>query len=279
MLKFTAAEADADSMRMTEVGRGGGSCVGAAETLVLLDLDNTVMIPKQALATVQYFSDVRAEFMKNAGLSFAEAQLATHPMWKRLAPRCQVMPCEDSTVDCIHKLQESGCIVMGFTHRQPFVAVDTIRQVNSIGLCFAKSCAITNPSRADCLPILDMELSRQPARLQSGILFINDLNSKGEALTALLQHHTDSFAHIRRVVFVDDVLANVEDVMHNAVQWSTQSSQFAEFAGFFYRGSESIIAKVYDPHLGCLQWDHFQNTGIILSNEDTETLLKMKPLI
>jgi hypothetical protein len=143
----------------------------------LVDLDNTLFEGAQALGHANWFYDeVQQRIQK--GMNKEEAIRDFYPNWIRTQKACRVKPLEVDFIPILISLQNRGITIMGLTHRQPFVADSTVRQVSSLGFDFNK----TAPSNETfSIP------ANHPTLYLQGILFVNDSNEKGEVFLPFLQ--------------------------------------------------------------------------------------------
>lgn len=141
---------------------------------------------------------------------------------------------------------------MGLTHRQPFIAQSTARQVASLGFDFTK----TAPSEDSfVLP------ATKPALYAQGILFVNDYNDKGDVFLQFLSIIKKS---PKKVVFIDDRKGNVEGLER------VLSKYGIDYVGVYYTAIEHA-KPVYSRELAEFQYKFLDK---IMSNEAAILLME-----
>lgn len=220
------------------------------ETWVLVDLDNTVFQAKQALGHVNWLQhEVQKQI--ESGKSREAAFYSMYPLWKKTQIMTEVIPVESSFIEAIKQLQDKNIVVIGLTHRQLFIVPETLRQLDSIGVCFQQ----TAPSKS----IFTLS-AKQPAFYAQGVLFVDDFNTKGDVFRSFLQYIGQK---PKKIVFIDDKKKNVEEVAKAALL------EEIEYTGVYYTAVEQGM-QIYSPELAEYQLKFFNN---IMSNEQALQLL------
>lgn len=176
-------------------------------TLVVIDLDNTTMYSKTQYGTDQWY--YRNIVMKEVdkGFTLDEAILRTYPQWVFAQQHNEVIPVDKRIPGIISDLQSKGVPILGLTSREPIVAIPTVKQLNSIGVDFSKS------KLSDLKPSFSAPYS--PA-FYEGVIFVHDLNKKGEILDQFLAQIPEEELTIDKIVFIDDRMSHIENVMKYA---------------------------------------------------------------
>lgn len=170
-----------------------------AETWFLVDLDNCMFQGAQALGHANWFYDELQQRMQK-GMNRDDAIRDFYPHWIKTQKICKVKPLEKNFVPALTALQNKGVVIMGLTHRQPFVADSTLQQVYSLGFDFLK----TAPSKETfCIP------AQTPTLYSQGILFVGDYNKKNEIFEPFLSLIGKT---PKKIVFIDDKRKNVEEL-------------------------------------------------------------------
>lgn len=211
------------------------------DTWLLVDLDNTLFQASQALGHVDWLLDEVSKRIE-LGMSRKDAFHSMYPLWKKTQMIANVIPVEEALIEVIQELQEKGIIVMGVTHREPFLASETLRQVYSLGIDFLKSTPSTNSFEF---------FQNERALYWEGILFVDTFNEKGEIFRSLLKVLGSK---PKKIVFLDDKKKNVEELAEAAV---------IEAIGVYYTAIEQK-PKIYSPDLARMQLNYFDG---IISNE------------
>ena len=178
-----------------------------AGTLLVLDLDNTLIEPEGNLGSDQWFYFLVRKFRARDGMSPAEAEHRAMEEWNRVQPSLQIRAVEADAARIIRSAQDRGFATLGLTARTPEIAQTTFAQLRKIGVHLARR---TIPAREFALP------GAHPILFREGVLFVGESNKKGRVLMDFLKR---TGAHPARVLFVDDKRRHVKDVdreMRNA---------------------------------------------------------------
>ncbi len=223
-------------------------------TLLVLDLDNTVIEPHQTLGGDEWFSDLIRQNLDIEKNRVAAVEAAAKD-WMSVQLLAPMKPVEANTPSLIRKVQAAGNLVIGLTARSEALAERTVEQLHELGICF-----MSNPvSRRNAY--LDRE---NGLRYHEGILFVGERTTKGEALLKFLDHHKFAPPH---VIFVDDRRPYTESVE------SALESREIDHVIFRYGATDSR-AKTYRRDIAELQWQHFKKEKKIISDEEARKTLK-----
>ena len=215
------------------------------DTLVLLDIDDTLLIPVQTLGTDVWFCN-RLNHHKET-LSFTDALDKTIAEWEGIRQLTQVKIVEEGTEKIISDLQSQNIPVMGLTTQGLALATCTVHQLRSLDIDLTK----TAPSNED-----HYFINKHGNLYRDGILFTSG-TPKGPSLLKLLE----SMQYFpKRIVFINDKAAHLKDVEESA-----EASGY-EFIGLRYSFSDKRVAE-YDPKIAEIQWNH-SSFGHILSDEE-----------
>ncbi len=180
------------------------------DTLVIFDLDNTIMETTNYKGSDQWFSAAVEYFIKQYKLSSLEAVAKVVPHYIKTHSVAQVNPVEKDTVPLIAALQKREICIIGMTARSEGCIFDTIRQLSSIEVDLSKTSI--GPKL-----INDFELPHR-ATYKHGILFCSN-NHKGDALIALLareEMYNKEFRYPKKIVCIDDKEKNVKSIEEEA---------------------------------------------------------------
>ncbi len=169
-------------------------------TLLVLDLDNTLIRPAGNLGSDQWYYFLVRKFRERDGLSAAAAEHAAMALWNRVQPSLRMQTVEPETARVIRAEQNRGLLTLGLTARTPDIAGTTIAQLRGVGVNLARH---TVPTRNVTWP------TATPVLFKRGVLFVGEGHEKGRALLQFLQ-----FAGLRpaRIVFLDDKRGHVVSV-------------------------------------------------------------------
>lgn len=221
-----------------------------ADTLLVFDLDNTVIHPVQTLGSDQWF-----QYLLKSNL--VDQSVA---IWSEVQKYTQVEAVESVTPGLILKEQNEGLKVMALTARPANLAQTTIQQLQTVDVDFTQS-----PVYGQDLALGDESFPQ----FISGIEFVSPKFSKGEALAALL--NKIAFKP-RRVVFVDDTPKHTVTV--------NQAMDAAGIENFEFRyGADDARVAAFNPDIARVEYAVFENCGFeIISDSDASTRTAQNPV-
>ncbi len=223
-------------------------------SLVIFDLDNTLMRPCQTLGSdewTQYYVSKLVDTGKGEAEALEEAIGLLHAVYAVT----KVQPMEETTAAVISSLQHQNIPIVAVTSRSSRVASITIRQLASIGI----NLSLTAPSQA-YFPLVDTK----EAVFDNGIVFTTG-KSKKSALLALFKQLSWM---PKRIVFLDDKEQHVQDVC-------SLEQQGIECVGLRYGRADEYIKKL-DPYICDIELQSFLSTlpdAQAESNHDSTPLL------
>lgn len=219
-------------------------------TLLIFDLDNTVVAPNQTLGSDQWY-EYNVKKYEAQGLDKNAAVDRSLVDWTRVQKITKIKPVEDITPGIILKLQNSGIKTMGLTARPEDLAEATVRQLSSIGVNLGRN-PVTN------IDILDP--SNGNFLFQYGIIFLGPKHTKGEVLVEFmkLQNLTP-----KKIVFVDDKAKHVKSVEKELTKLSIP------YIGLRYGAADKDV-KNFSKEISEVQWNVFNG---ILSDERAKAIL------
>jgi Protein of unknown function (DUF2608) len=233
------------------------------DTLVVFDIDNTLIEPRQTLGSDQW---LRAEITKQvaAGLqagdvrSVAEAksQESVLAAWKKIQLVTEVSAVEPGTPSLIDQRQSEGIVMMGLTARPVDLADRTREQLSRVQIFLDHRA----PLRDDVKLKHEGDPNLQ-ALYTRGILFGGN-HSKGDLLVRFLESGRMTFRP-KQILFIDDRAENVADVDHAL-------DRYGKYPHTSYRyGALDAKVKGFDPAVAEVEWNHFQK---ILSDDEARII-------
>jgi hypothetical protein len=193
------------------------------KTLVVFDLDNTLVYANQDLGSDAWFFDVLNEKIAS-GLSREEALAIVLPMYYEVSNHITLSSVEPDSPAVLSTLQNNGIPTVALTTRSLPLVERTKIQVQDAGFNFA-ACKLFAKD-------LTLELVK-PALLTHGIIFCND-NNKGQTLLKMLE--ACNFKP-ETIVFIDDKLSHLVDVEKECLLNKIQ------FIGIRYGKLDSIATQ------------------------------------
>lgn len=215
------------------------------DTLVLLDIDDTLLIPVQTLGTDVWFCHRLKEHKKT--LSSMEALDKSIAEWEGIRQLTKVKIVEEGTEKIISELQSKNIPVMGLTTQGLALATCTVHQLKTLDIDLSR----TAPSKED-----HYFINKHGNLYREGILFTSG-TPKGPSLLKLFE----SMQYFpKRIVFINDKATHLKDV-EEAVE-----AKGYEFIGLRYTHSDKRVAE-YNSEIAEIQWSH-SSFGHILSDEE-----------
>lgn len=223
------------------------------ETLVILDIDDTLLIPVQTLGTDVWFVHRLKHHLKSTedySLALDEA-LAE---WEAVRHLTNVKLVEESTADVIKKMQNDHIIVMGLTTQGLALTTRTLMQLKSLNIDLSK----TAPSQEDHYFIN----GQHGVLYRQGILFTSG-TSKGEALIKFLDIIDYRVKHI---VFINDKKIHLQDVERSLI------TKGMNFTGLRYSYSDQRVAN-FHQEIADIQWT-YSTFDHMISDQEAMLLLE-----
>lgn len=230
-------------------------------TLVILDIDNTILTPNQMVGSDAWFDHLFATLKEQGKLTEGQAEAAASAIWGEVQARTAVRPVEAITPDLIAKLQAQGTIVMALTARPLTLTRTTLIQLKGVGINL-----MMNPV-SKALVDVRVSLPTRPkpvlARYNSGVLFANGAD-KGKLLVAFLKQQKLKPSSI---IFVDDKQYNADNVERALV------AAHINHAVYRYSAADAIV-KTFNGETADLQYFFMQH---ILSDADAALIQEKEP--
>jgi hypothetical protein len=210
-------------------------------TLVICDIDNTLLESEQQLGSVAWGDHMIAE-LKRKGLSEWQAEEIENIYWRLVQPYISVRPVDPHTQDVVRYMQQQGVDVLGLTARAPQEAACTVAQLKAIGVAFKDEATYE-------LPV------QPPALYHAGILFSTPHHKKSDVLLAFLAKSQIDPAF---VIYIDDKISHVQDVVQRL------ENEKVPCIGIRFSGADARM-KEFDAHVAEIQWKAFPD---LLSDDE-----------
>lgn len=222
------------------------------ETLVVTDLDNTVLQPKQMIGSDQW-GEYMNHKLQNRGFTkeestqmavamFASVQMAT--------PLNLFETVEKETSNILKLLKRKKYTVIGLTARPQYLATQTVEVLNFLKINFDDN----KTSRLN-------HVNWAGIRYQDGVFFVGAFNNKGQILKQILdQLSTTAKLKYKRVLFIDDKSHHVKSVDQFI------SSQDVKVYSLRYGAADNRV-KNFNEKIADYQWTILMSSGQIVSDE------------
>ncbi|MDP1880688.1 MAG: DUF2608 domain-containing protein [Parachlamydiaceae bacterium] len=222
------------------------------ETLIILDIDDTLLIPVQTLGTDVWFLSRLDHHLKiNNDRQFALDKALAE--WEAVRHLTSVKIVEEGTEEIVREMQKNNIVVMGLSTQGLALATRTVIQLKSLSI----DLTITAPASQDHYFIN----GEQGVLYRHGILFTCG-TPKGPALLTLL----DMIGFCpKNIVFINDKIAHLQDLEKSA------ESKNINFIGLRYSYSDERVLN-FNREIADIQWKH-STFNRLISDEEAASLL------
>ncbi len=219
--------------------------------LVVLDIDNTLLMPIQELGSDQWFHH-RLDRYIQGGCSLQDALEYALSEWEGVQNLSIMTSPECETPSLIDRLQQHWT-VMGLTTRGLALATRTVHQLQSVGIHLTK-----HTVAEDDIPLLNPRL----ILYRKGILFTSGTH-KGQALLKLL----DAIGYKpQSILFVNDKASHLREVEVAC------EAHHIPFTGLRYGFLDEKVRN-FRPDIAAVQFEQFSQ---ILSDEEAQKILNTR---
>lgn len=167
------------------------------ETLVLFDIDNTLVEPVQEFGSYTWFGTVIQRFEKQ-GFDRITAERKSSAAFTQIQEHVSFKVIEPDTVSVIEQLKTKNIKAMALTARWIGLASATCENLESMNISFQESSLLNGE-----MPLGEI------SGLSHGILFTGDEIPKGQFILSFFEKIGYTPKH---VVFIDDSKKYIEDV-------------------------------------------------------------------
>lgn len=219
------------------------------ETLVLLDIDDTLLLPVQMLGSDEWFLR-HMQDIENKGLTKHLALERCIADWEAIRHITKMRVVEEGTEQIVSKMQEEGVSIMALTTQGMALATRTVQQLADAGFNLLRT--------APCADDFYIALAHHGVLYRKGVLFTSGTD-KGAALFHFLDsiHYTPA-----RIVFINDKASHLKEVENTALK------RGVEFIGLRYAFAD-IHKAAFNYDIAKFQFTH-SSFDRILSDEEAE---------
>ncbi len=217
------------------------------DTLVLLDIDDTLLIPNQMLGCDEWFNYRWKKYIQE-GLDSPSALEKSLAEWEAVRHLTKMTVVEPGTEKIVSNLQRERYTVMGLTTQGVALATRTSQQLKENGI----DLSLAAPRKDDHY----LTLQGHGVLYRNGILFTSG-KPKGRALFMLCEKMGFS---PKRIVFINDKATHLRDIEEEATK------QGVEFIGLRYAYSDKRKA-LFRPEIAEYQFKH-STLNRLLSDEE-----------
>lgn len=225
-------------------------------SLVLIDIDDTLMEPKQTLGSDVWFR-WRIDYYKNQGVEPRIALETALMDWVSVQSLTQVKLVEPGTDKIVQRIQDEGFHVMGLTTRGASLATRTTQQLKTIDIDLSRSAPTHNEL---------LFLNPHEVIFKNGALFTSGTH-KGKALFKFLDQINEQFSvdEIGEVVFINDKTTHLAQIRESCEE------RGIPFIGLRYGFSDERVNN-FSEEIALYQFEQF---GKILSDQEASEELSL----
>lgn len=219
------------------------------ETLVVFDIDNTLIRQNQMIGTHQW-GDYMAARAVRRGVSVDEARQMQHQAFAEVQPSVAVVPVEESVRNVLNLLSQKSVAHFALTARAAVLKDVTRAQLKILNHSFAQSF----PEQKDPAVLADY--------LNDGIIF-SGATPKGELLKKIIDNSKTKFT---KIIFIDDKLYNLESVEKSF----EQSNIILE--SYRYGAADSVV-NAFNPQVADIEYSIFKDQHQLISDQEALSLV------
>ncbi len=226
-----------------------------ADTLILLDIDDTLLIAPQMLGTDEWLNHQTQE-RKKTGMAPSEAFAKSLAEWEAVRHITAMELVEPGINTVIHSLQALGIPVMGLTTQNITLATRTAHHLKEHQLDLSLSAPFYENH---CLKI-----DRRNVFYVDGVLHTSGA-SKADSIFALC----DKVGYFpKRILLIDDKASHLKDMERAA------EKRQIEFVGLRYAFSDAR-KNAFCPHVSHYQFTH-STFHRLISDEEARLQIELK---
>lgn len=203
-------------------------------TLIICDIDNTLIESCQQLGTVQWAEHLMKS-LKDGGMPLAKVLEIEQQAWLDIQPKISMRLVAEDTAEVLQEFKKKGYFCIALTARDFQETQETEEQL--------KSCAIELSSLHT--KRWERMVKGQRILFEKGVLYASHNLKKSEALEVFLKELP---CMPSKIIFVDDKQKHVEDIESLAHKWALK------FIGIRFNAADKRVST-YNPEVARLQWE------------------------
>lgn len=222
------------------------------DTLIVTDLDNTVLSPNLTLGSDQW-GEYMLRQQLDAKISKADAvknQVALFTTAQYALPLSRFQTIEKNTGEILTRLKKRNYRIIGLTARPLYLANRTTEILDYLKIEFNRD--------------FNIQLNDDSVRFQQGVYFVGPFNNKGLILKKIIESQTHKF---KSVIFIDDKLHHAENV--NKELGDNEISVYS-----LRYGAADDKVNSFNPEVANLEWDFLQKSNKIISDKEALTMIE-----
>lgn len=233
------------------------------DTLLIFDLDNTLIEPYQSLGSDQWFGHHLQQQEQAMGTKSIPALMKAVDDYEAIQQRSKVQLIDPKINTIFKHAQDMGIKMLGLTSRGSGLKEATLRQLKSVGLSFQSHWN----NHEHSYRIKKAKRGASGAYVHGGDAYAGVLLTAGAHKGDCLMEYLDHLEYKpKRVVFVDDKMEHLDKVK------STMEARDISFLGIRYGYLDEKI-KAFNPEITAIQLEYLNK---ILSDEDAKAILSAR---
>lgn len=208
------------------------------KSLVIFDLDNTLIEPKQLLGSDQWVG-YKINHLIASGIDPQEAVEQVVTCWFSVLSYSEMVMVDPRAHEVLSTLHEQGIGSIGLTKRDPLSCALTLGQLEKLGVQF-------QPTH----PLENTHLFNDSGLYQEGVIFVSRTADKGNSLIAYLNHLPN---HPQSIIVIDDKLSHLKSLEEAAATLGIR------FVGIRYSALDEKINN-FDPQVAEIELKQFHES-------------------
>lgn len=202
-----------------------------AETLVVFDVDNTLIEPVGTVGSDQWFYYLYSIY-KMQGLNEKQQDEKALKVWNQVQSQIQVRSVEPGTAQVVSSIQKLGYRTLGLTARELSIAGTTASQLQSVKIDLSSGFA------GEDFRIARRDLKTEDdALFHKGVLSVSEKNNKGTVLSVFISRLG---LKPKKVIYIDDKLKHVRNLA------ASMSAMNIAYTGFRYGFLDKKVKQFFD---------------------------------
>jgi|GEM_PF-4841786 len=229
--------------------------------ITLVDLDGVVLDPTHICLKMyndQEYNDRRYQKLLNAGYTHQEI----YTQYYELAKKTDYTPVSAKLIERLSHMSQHK-MVLGFSARAPHFAHETTQHLHQVGMRFSN---ITQLRNYQIFKNGVIFMGAEPSKPTTEI-------SKGEAILKLFTHLRSNGINIGSVLFIDDLLKNLESVNNSLKEQEPK----IEFLGVHYTDAYDTLHRNFSQEeleeIANIQHSSLNLNGFLPSNEEVSEFI------
>lgn len=196
-------------------------------SFLAFDIDYTLMAAQNEFGSAEWFNYLIDDDVAK-GKTEIESNEKWYPVWMKAQAFNEIEMMDENLKNIFDKIEKENLPVIAISSRQPVCMDLTLQQLRKLKFAINKSPVSQHAFDFD---------AALPVAYRSGVLLTNN-NGKGKIFLQWFLQNKHRLAKIKRIIFVDDILKNVESMAQAAKQLNL------EFVGLRYSKGDKYKASL-----------------------------------